>query len=476
MTGERNDRVRHSRLLIAMLVACAAAAGLGLRVVAPAAAAPQSHPVEIRSNVFEPRVINIAPGDTVTWTAIDGGHTVEADDGRFNFFPQRFLNRNETVSFTFLTEETVRYHCRVHGADGGAGMAGVIIVGAGSPVPTPTPTPTVVEHRSVPSQYATVRAALAGIPPGGVVHLAPGVYHEAIEVRTPGVTIQGDGPPGSVTIDGQGSRRTGVMLAARDTAVRSVTVANHRAEGVAIRAAGGVRIADVIVRNNGGYGVLAADATGATITRVDAAGHRVAGIAVQGCDDCDVIIEAASATANLYGVLLDNAGSVVVRDSSIHDNGTGVVVRSLATGDSALARGAHITGNRITGNRATLAAASATEFPVRSGVWVAGAWFTVVEDNEITGHDYGVLVTSAGVPTVDARIAANVIGGSAVADLAWDGIGAGVCFEGNGQPAGGPPTTRPPLAQTIYACDGARGPGVPEPLVIADLARYAAGV
>ncbi|HVL91145.1 MAG TPA: right-handed parallel beta-helix repeat-containing protein [Actinomycetota bacterium] len=475
MNGERNGLSWHRRALTALLLACAAAASLALRV-APVAAAPQAHPVEVRSNFFEPRVINIAPGDTVTWTAVEFGHTVEADNGRFNFYPQRYIHRGESVSFTFLTEETVRYHCRVHGSSGGGGMSGTIIVGAGSPSPTPTPTPSVTEHRYVPTpEYKTIGAALNGIAPGGVVHLAPGEYRESVAVRTPGVTVQGDGAPSDVVIDGQGLRRTGVLLAAGGTAVRSLTVRGHRAEGIAVRGVTVASVRNVASHGNGSYGVLVADASGVTVEDVAATGHRVAGIAVQGCDECDTVVQDVTVMQNLYGVLLDNAGSVVVRRSTIAANATGIVARSLATGDGTVQRGVHITGNDITGNTTAIPAASATEFAVQSGVWLAGVWFALVDDNRIDGHDYGVLVTSFGVPSLDGRISGNVIGGSAVADLGWDGVGAGMCFSGNAAAGGGALATRPSFAETVYVCGGTRLPGIPEPLVIADLARDAAG-
>lgn len=472
MNGERNGP---ARLIVALLLVCVAVSAVALRVVPPASAAPQTHLVEVRSNFFEPRVINIAPGDTVTWTAIDNGHTVEADDNRFNFYPQRFMNRGESVSFTFLTDETVRYHCRVHGVAGGGGMAGTIIVGAGSPSPTPTVTPTVAEQRFVPSQYATIGAALEGIAPGGIVNVAPGTYRESVAVRTPGVTVQADGSPGEVIVDGQGVRRTGALLAAAGTALRSIRLVGHRVEGVAVRGVSGGRVEDVIATDNGSYGILVADSTGVTVTRAAVSGHGIAGIAVQGCDPCDTIVQDSAASDNLYGVLLDNAGSAVVRRSTITNNATGLVARSLVTGDGAVQRGVHVIGNTITGNAVSKPAASETEFAVHSGVWLAGAWFAVVEGNTIDGHDYGVLVTSFGVPSLDGRITGNVVGGSAAADLAWDGLGAGMCFSGNAGPAGQAPSSRPDSAQTLYACSGPALPGVPEPFVLADLARYAAG-
>lgn len=458
-------------------IAASAALALFAAVVLaahPAPAAPQSHPVEIDSNVYTPHTIRISPGDTVVWTAVAGGHTVEADDGRFNFYPQRFIDRGETVSFTFLTEETVRFHCRVHGADGGNGMAGTIIVGAGSPEPEPEPPP-VVEHRWVPAGYATIGAALAGITAGGVVHLAPGVYAQSVTVETRGVSIVGEGAsPGDVVIDGGGVRRTGVLLAARGASLRNVTVTRHLAEGVAVRGARDVRVASVVATGNGEYGILVADSTGVTVSDVSAGGHRVAGIAVKGCDECDTIVERADASANRYGVLLDAAGSVIVRGSYVHGNAAGIVARAVPTGSRVLQRGAHITGNLIEENTVP-AAASAADPAVRSGVWLAGGWFDVVEGNRIRDHDYGVLVATTGVPARDARIVDNVVDESAAAGLAWDGIGANVCFAGNRTAANAEPSSRPLLAQTLYACGRPAVAGVLEPLVVADMTRYIAG-
>lgn len=460
----------HTRIAAAAALMLCAAVALAVRV---APAAPQTHPVELHSNFFTPRTIFVSPGDTVAWTAIDGGHTVEADDGRFNFFPQRFIARGETVSFTFLTDETVRYHCRVHGADGGGGMAGTIVVGEGSPA-DPQPTPTIVEHRWVPGQYGTIAAAMDGIAAGGVVHLSPGTYSQPVVIATHGVSVVGEGAaPGDVIIDGGGLRRTGVLIAARGVALRNLTVRGHVAENVAVRGARDVRIDGVQTAGSGEYGILVADSGGVTVRDASAAGHRVAGIAVKGCDECDTIIQRADVSANRYGILLDAAGAVVVRDSYVHGNATGIVARSLASGDRVLQRGAHIIGNRIESNTASVAGVSLLDVAVRSGVWLAGGWFDVVEDNRIAGHDYGVLITTAGVPVLDARIAGNVVDGSSRADLGWDGTGAGVCFAGNRRPGGAEPSTRPMMAQTLYACGGPVAAGVPEPFVLADLAGYA---
>ncbi|MDE1925125.1 MAG: cupredoxin domain-containing protein [Patescibacteria group bacterium] len=75
---------------------------------------------------FSPGTITIAAGDTVTWTNNSSlQHTVTADDGSFD---SGTINAGGTYSHTFMTPGTYRYYCRFHGALGGVGMSGTIVV------------------------------------------------------------------------------------------------------------------------------------------------------------------------------------------------------------------------------------------------------------------------------------------------------------------------------------------------------------
>jgi nitrous oxidase accessory protein NosD len=177
-----------------------------------------------------------------------------------------------------------------------------------------------------------------------------------------------------------------------------------------------------------------------------------------------------------FGVLVDNAGGTEVRRNVVGSNGTGIAVRSLAIAPALPRGGVLVADNDVTDNRRVNVGGAPTEFAVRSGVWLAAAVpGDVVEGNRISGHDYGVLVTSFGLPSTGARVTGNQIWGSSGADIAWDGVGIGVCFQDNVGAGGGAPTSRPPMAETIYSCANPVTAGVPEPRVLADLAVYAAG-
>jgi plastocyanin len=73
-----------------------------------------------KSYVFEPKVIEIAAGETVTWTNDDNfTHTVQVDGQE-----DHKVEQGESVSITFETAGTYHYVCTLHRQD----MDGEVIV------------------------------------------------------------------------------------------------------------------------------------------------------------------------------------------------------------------------------------------------------------------------------------------------------------------------------------------------------------
>lgn len=81
-------------------------------------------------NRFEPAIINVTVGQTVTWEWPAGstGHNVLPDD---NIHPSRSGDVEDgpaTHSFTFDEIGTFRYYCQAHGGLAGVGMSGRVVV------------------------------------------------------------------------------------------------------------------------------------------------------------------------------------------------------------------------------------------------------------------------------------------------------------------------------------------------------------
>ncbi len=89
--------------------------------IAPASAAPVTHPATIESFAFTPRTTTIKKGDTIVWTnKDDASHTVTGDT---NGPVSKTLRGGDTYAYTFTEVGTFPYHCSFHPA-----MTGTVIV------------------------------------------------------------------------------------------------------------------------------------------------------------------------------------------------------------------------------------------------------------------------------------------------------------------------------------------------------------
>jgi plastocyanin len=97
-----------NRFLLA--VALAAAPSVAVANDTAIAAAPAA--VEIRDMQFEPEVLTIAAGTTVTWLNDDESpHTVTDKD---RVFRSAALDTNDRFSYTFATPGEFTYFCTLH--------------------------------------------------------------------------------------------------------------------------------------------------------------------------------------------------------------------------------------------------------------------------------------------------------------------------------------------------------------------------
>jgi len=93
------------------------------------------------SMAFTPTTVNINVGDTVTFKYAGGGlaHNVHADDNSFRCATSCSGNGANPTSaawsatIQYNTAGTFRYYCDLHGAPGGVGMAGTVIVHPAAP-------------------------------------------------------------------------------------------------------------------------------------------------------------------------------------------------------------------------------------------------------------------------------------------------------------------------------------------------------
>jgi LPXTG-motif cell wall-anchored protein len=155
---------------------------------APAGAAA-THSVSIVGLSFSPRTLTVQAGDTVVWTNNSGlAHTVTADDSSFD---SGTLSPGQAFSHTFSSGGTVAYHCRFHGAAGGIGMAGTIVVQA---APPPTTAPPVTTPATAPPATAPATPGSAPAPAPAPLPTAAPPSAPASGAPVGGATTSADAP------------------------------------------------------------------------------------------------------------------------------------------------------------------------------------------------------------------------------------------------------------------------------------------
>jgi plastocyanin len=449
------------------------AAGLVALPLAGATAAPQppsqgqSASVDMGSNYYSPREVRIDVGGTVEWDAVAGGHDVRADDGSFFLWEDRKSETGETRSHTFEEEGVHRYYCTLHGGRGGNGMAGIVYVGDAELDAVP--------QIEVPSEeYPTLRAALRDARDGTTISLEPGVYRAGNRIQQPGVTIEGTGErPDEVLI--QGAAGVGVRVEEDRTTLRNLRVVSGSSAGIQALDVDRLRLEDVEVAA-GDVGVDVAGGRGLTIHGGSVEGHHRAGVRVTDCDPCDARIEGLRAEGNLVGIDLVDAAGAIVNGNDLVGNAGGIRAAATPADPVASPRTVVISDNRLTDNTAPATAAPDDELAVPSGaaIWLAGVRQAEVWGNTVGGtHTYGVAVTALGGASADVEVRDNVVSDAGEADLAWDGLGANVCFAGNRTPEDGEPSSQPPQAQAIYDCASPATVGVPNPQPLLGLSGHA---
>jgi plastocyanin len=99
--------MRLNRLLLAPFTAAAL-----LGVAAPSLAADVG--IDVKDFEFGPKTQQIGVGDTVTWTLVDGGHSVTARPNQPQKWDSGVLDKGKTFKQTFSKPGRYQYYCKPH--------------------------------------------------------------------------------------------------------------------------------------------------------------------------------------------------------------------------------------------------------------------------------------------------------------------------------------------------------------------------
>jgi len=472
------------------LGALATALGFGPLAAKPtgdgaAAASAYAH-VENLDDFFQPKIVRVAGGTEIVWENNGRNpHNVTADDGSFR---SGTLAKGDSFEHTFDTPGVYRFTCTFHGQKGGIGMTGIVVVG-GVPLPAanggtvgpgrePVPTGPGKTVR-VPQDAPSIQAAVDAAAPGDLVLVSPGVYHEAVLVLTPYLTIRGT-DRNTVILDGDFKAANGIHVVEADgVAVENLTARHYQLNGFYWTGVNGYRGSYLTAYGNGDYGIYAFASVWGRFDHDYASGHPDSGFYIGQCQPCNAVITESVSFHNALGYSGTNAGgNLLLVNSEWTGNNAGIAPNTLDSELLAPQAATTIAGNWVHANNATDAPMKGLEYPAFGvGILIGGGRDNDIHDNLVQDQQvFGIAL----LPNLDANFWAtrgntvhgNVVSGSGGADLALGAPSVNRdCFAANDFA-----TSLPPAIETFAACGARIGGGGDPAATFSLLARFAAAL
>ncbi len=385
---------------------------------------------------FDPKVVTITVGSSVRWTNTGSSlHTATSDTGLWN---SGNLDPGGAFTQTFNAAGVYPYYCLYHGAPGGVGMAGSVVVVTSTLTVCPACT------------YTTIGSALANANTGDAIRVASGMYTERLTI-TKTVTLEGGWDalftmrtPGSSLVDAQRLGRAMTILGPVSPTIDGLTITGgdatneisgtHRGGGVYIEEGGALLVNNIITDN------LAT--THITETGFGGGVHVAAG---------RVVISANQILGNVAGAAAPEAGTEAY-GGGVYAAGTPVLINNLFAFNQArlggslfgYGGGAYVLDGTVRGNRFVSNSAS-------NGGGIATVINTAFEGNLSRGTTGGNFLVEAGSAS---RLTNNFLletncptgmypGNSAIQVVNNTIVG---CFQGIYVPAG----ASPPISNNLF--------------------------
>ena len=242
--------------------------------------------------------------------------------------------------------------------------------------------------REVPAEYDTIQAAVDSAADGELILIAPGTYHEAVDVTIDNLTIRGLDRDG-VILDGQLELDNGIrVLGADGVAVENLTAQNYTNNGLFWVSSTGYRASYITTYRTGDYGIYAFDSVKGQIEHSHTIGSRDAGIYIGQCYPCDAVVTNVISSHNGLGYSGTNAGgNLLLVDSVWHNNRVGIVPNSGSYELCYPQRETTIVGNLVyDNNQSDTSAIDVALLAQGNGILVAGGIGNVISRNRVDDH------------------------------------------------------------------------------------------
>jgi parallel beta-helix repeat protein len=325
-------------------------------------------------------------------------------DDKIRPFALTSSEQDDLVAFLgALTDESARPAIPDRVPSGLPVVAPLRAPSAVAPVPAKSPPPAAgATSPAAPSLWRvrpgeSIQAAVDRARPGDTVEVEPGTYRESVLVDVDGITLRGlrQGDARAV-LDGGNELTDAVIASGHRFAIEGFAVRNYTSNGITVHGVTGVVFRDLLVEQTGLYGVYPVECKDVLVEKVTVTGARDAAIYVG--QSRDVVVRDSEVHGNVTGIEIENSVNALVEGNYAHDNTGGILVFLLPNNPSKEGTDTRVVRNRVIGNNHPNfgdPTAIVSQVPPGTGIFVMAADRTEIAHNEIRGNDsFGVAVVS----------------------------------------------------------------------------------
>jgi Right handed beta helix region len=313
----------------------------------------------------------------------------------------------------------------------------------------------------------SIQAAIDSAGSYDTIKLAPGTYHENVQIKKDGITLKGAGADETIIEPGTGSGSVdpfcggpsvgGICVAdvtvpanpndppvvnnqVADVQIKNLTVRNFQGGGVFFFGTRDQRVSGVHSQNNKEYGIVAFNTTGGQYWDNFTDGNGEAGIYVGDSPQANALVRNNVSTGNIGdGIFIRDASHGTVTGNEVTGNCIGILFLNTGSGIE------DWTASHNTANHNN-AACPASDGPPTSGIGIAIAGAKEIDlvgnttnDNQPSGDTIasaGIVVLTLPGPTGDLLADENTVKfnrafGNSPVDILWDQKGSSNSFLGN---------------------------------------------
>jgi parallel beta-helix repeat protein len=242
----------------------------------------------------------------------------------------------------------------------------------------------------------SIQAAIKAAPPGTIVRVMPGTYHETVYIDKDDIRIVGVIEEGRrAVLDGEKKLNDAILYSGNNFVAENLEIRNYKGNGIMGQAGNNFEIRNNVIASSGVYGIFPQLGQNGIVEHNVVSGIADAAIYIGMSDN--ILVAHNEVFDSVAGIEIENSRHAIVEHNYVHDNSGGLLAfvtpgLPIKTTVDVIFRNNFVVSN----NHANFGAPGSTVsgIPAGTGILVMAADDVVIEGNVISDNKVsGVIIT-----------------------------------------------------------------------------------